>query len=189
MMRRDSIKTVLVALMLLSGGGARAQGSPVPLPPSSFNDRVLARHNAERMRVGVPRLLWSESLATGAQQWAKHLAAINQLTHSPSDSNNPEGENLWMGTKGAYEPEEMVQGWIDEGAQFTGGVFPKVSKTGNWADVGHYTQLIWSKTTQVGCGVASNNTDSYLVCRYAPAGNWMGENPLQPTGTAHPTRK
>ncbi|WP_197707084.1 CAP domain-containing protein [Calothrix sp. NIES-3974] len=27
--------------------------------------------------------------------------------------------------------------------------------TGNWVDVGHYTQIIWRNTTEVGCAIAT----------------------------------
>jgi len=35
--------------------------------------------------------------------------------------------------------------------------------------VGHFTQIVWRDTCEVGCGEA----DGYVVCRYAPPGNWM----------------
>jgi hypothetical protein len=41
--------------------------------------------------------------------------------------------------------------------------------------VGHYTQLIWPTTREVGCAVAKGQGNDVLVCRYAPAGNVLGE--------------
>jgi hypothetical protein len=46
------------------------------------------------------------------------------------------------------------------------------------ADVGHYTQLVWRATTQVGCASASSEREDILVCRYAEAGNYRGERPF-----------
>jgi len=46
--------------------------------------------------------------------------------------------------------------------------------------VGHYTQLVWQKSRKVGCAKANSKTDrggSYIVCRYYPAGNIVGEKP------------
>jgi hypothetical protein len=57
---------------------------------------------------------------------------------------------------------------------FQRGVFPAVSRTGNWEDVGHYTQIVWPTTTRVGCAIASTSRTDYLVCRYSPAGNIDG---------------
>ena len=85
-----------------------------------------------------------------------------------------QGENLFMGTRGAYDYREMADAWIDERASFRGGTFPEVSATGDWSDVGHYTQIVWPETRAVGCALASNANEDYLVCRYLPAGNVVG---------------
>jgi hypothetical protein len=79
-----------------------------------------------------------------------------------------------MGTHGAFSVETMVGGWASERRFFAPGIFPSVSRTGNWEDVGHYTQLIWPTTTRVGCALASTPRIDYLVCRYAGAGNIDG---------------
>ena len=51
--------------------------------------------------------------------------------------------------------------------------FSDVSTTGNWADVGHYTQMIWPGTQRIGCAIAKAARSDVLVCRYWPAGNVM----------------
>jgi hypothetical protein len=79
-----------------------------------------------------------------------------------------------MGTRGAFNLEQMTGSWIAEKRMFVPGIFPRVSRTGNWADVGHYSQMIWPATTRVGCGLASSPSADYLVCRYVPAGNIDG---------------
>jgi hypothetical protein len=79
-----------------------------------------------------------------------------------------------MGTRGAFPAEQMVASWSGERRQFRRGTFPSVSRTGNWADVGHYSQMIWPTTTRVGCAIASSARLDVLVCRYAPAGNIDG---------------
>ena len=84
-----------------------------------------------------------------------------------------------FGTAGAFSLTEMVEAWGDEQAYFIPNrSFPDVSTTGNWADVGHYTQLIWRDTTEVGCGLATANGYDVLVCRYTPPGNYQGEAPF-----------
>lgn len=147
-----------------------------PLP--TVADRLLSSHNAERARVGVAPLSWSAALAADARAWADYLAKTATFEHSVQPKGSKaQGENLWTGTKADFTPEEMVQLWIDEKANYQRGRFPAISKTGNWADVGHYTQLIWYNTTQLGCGLASNAEDDFLVCRYSPPGNWIGDDP------------
>jgi hypothetical protein len=79
-----------------------------------------------------------------------------------------------MGSRGVYSIETMVSGWASEKRFFAPGTFPNVSRSGNWEDVGHYTQMIWPTTQRVGCALASTPRTDYLVCRYAGAGNIDG---------------
>jgi hypothetical protein len=151
--------------------------APVQPGLSPISDRLLAAHNQERGRLGLAPLTWSTALAQSASVWAQHLAKTSSFDHAPP-SKPDEGENLWMGTKGAYTPEDMVGLWIDEKRMFKRGLFPNVSTTGQWSDVGHYTQLIWSRTARIGCAIASNSESDFLVCRYDPPGNWIGESPF-----------
>lgn len=143
-----------------------------------FDDRVLAAHNRERAAMGVPPLQWRARLAHDAQAWADRLAATGAFEHSPDRLSDPEGENLWAGTRNAYSVEAMVDGWVREKRYYKPGVFPNNSTSGRVADVGHYTQLIWSDTREVGCATASSAREDILVCRYSQAGNYRGERPI-----------
>jgi len=148
----------------------------VPLQDqSNLAARLLAAHNRERAAVGVPLLRWDPALAASAASYGPALAAMGRLEHSPRAGRPFESENLWMGSRRAYTPEQMVGTWASEKAYFRPGIFPNVSTTGNWLDVSHYTQMIWRSTTAVGCALhAAANTD-YLICRYAPKGNRDGQ--------------
>jgi cysteine-rich secretory family protein len=139
-----------------------------------FPARILAAHNAERARAGLPPLQWDNALGTAAATYAQQMAFTGQFAHSNRHARTGTGENLWMGTHGAFSVEAMVAGWSSEKRWFVPGVFPNNSRTGNWADVGHYTQMIWPTTTRVGCAIASTPSVDYLVCRYAGAGNIDG---------------
>jgi hypothetical protein len=152
---------------------AVATPTVVTVSPSSFEGRLLATHNTERKRLRILALTWSPQLAAQAAVWAKHLATKGLFEHSQNRGNV--GENLWMGTAGYFTPEQMIGSFIVERQYFRPGKFPDVSTTGKWADVGHYTQLIWSGTQQLGCARASGAGKDVLVCRYFPAGNVMGQ--------------
>jgi len=145
---------------------------------ATFQERILAAHNNERVELGLQPLTWSPTLAQSAQIWANYLASSNRFEHAPDDTKNPQGENLWAGTKGYYSPEAMVDAWIREKKYFRTGVFPNNSSTGRVEDVGHYTQVIWRTTSEVGCAEASTQEEDILVCRYAEAGNYRGERPI-----------
>ncbi len=143
--------------------------------PAPIAQRLLAAHNRERAALGLPPLTWSASLADEARQWSQVLASKNEFAHAPDAVRHEHGENLFMGTAGAYAPEAMIGDFISEKADFRPGRFPDVARDGEWENVGHYTQLIWRGTTEVGCAVVSAKGWDYLTCRYAPAGNVIGE--------------
>lgn len=144
----------------------------------SFDDRVLAAHNRERAALGIAPLDWDPALAADAATWATHLAATGKFEHAPDRPRRPEGENLWAGTRGYYSAEAMVDAWAREKRYYKPGRFPENSTTGNVADVGHYTQLMWRGTGRVGCAVATGAEEDVLVCRYSDAGNYIGEKPF-----------
>lgn len=141
-----------------------------------FSDRLIIAQNAERRSLGLRPLRWDRQLEDAASAYATTLAVTGNWQHSAIASRRGQGENLWMGTHGAFTVEQMTDGWIAEKRMFRPGIFPNVSSTGRWEDVGHYTQVIWADTDRIGCGLRSSRDYDYLVCRYAQAGNVMGQN-------------
>lgn len=144
----------------------------------NFDERVLAAHNRERAELGIAPLHWNPALAQSARRWADYLATTGKFEHAPENHAAPEGENLWAGTRGYFAPEAMVSAWVREKQYFRPGVFPNNSTTGSVEDVGHYTQLVWRATGEVGCARAASGSEDILVCRYAEAGNYIGERPF-----------
>lgn len=145
----------------------------------NFDDRLLAAQNRARYAVGEPPLKWDQELARSAQSWAKYLAQSGKFEHSKDKPGTPaEGENLWAGTTGAYGAESMVGLWTSEKRNYMPGIFPNVSRTGDVEDVGHYTQIIWARSTAVGCDLERGRSEDILVCRYKQAGNVIGQNPV-----------
>jgi uncharacterized protein YkwD len=163
-------RTVGLAL-LMAATPALPQDYLSPLEP----ERVwLAAHNIAREEVGLAPLQWNQSLARDAEDWANTLAERRVFQHAPYDVRKGQGENLWQGTRDRYSPWQMISAFVAEKRDFRPGTFPNVSYTGRWSDVGHYTQIIWPETQEVGCATARNRSDEVLVCRYWPAGNVMG---------------
>ena len=157
---------------------APASEQPVSTTPPAIVEHVtaldaasiLTYHNPYRDELKLTPLVWSDELAKSAQAWVNRLAANNEFKHSKTDF----GENLWRGTAGAYQTKQMIDAWGAEKNQFVYGIFPHVTKGGM---VGHYTQLIWKTTYQVGCGMAKSGDKEYLACHYDPAGNYEDEAP------------
>ena len=162
--------------MLAAIAHASTENSPPAGPdaPNQFAWKLLVLHNAERERVGVSDLTWSSHLAKDAKEWADRLADEGRMRHASRQERKGAGENLWMGSAGYFGPDVMIGAFADERRHYLHGSFPEVSSTGQWQDVGHYTQMVWRETKQVGCAIARGERDDFLVCRYWPAGNFIG---------------
>lgn len=161
---------LLAALAIVVPAPVSAQ-LPI-LDPVSM--RLLVAHNHERTLAGVAPLQWDPALAAAAASYAQTLAVTGRLQHSPRTSRPGQRENLWMGTRAAFSPEQMIASWAAEKRLFRPGIFPAVSATGNWLDVSHYSTMIWPTTTRVGCAIRGGRSMDFLVCRYSPPGNIDG---------------
>ena len=140
---------------------------------SPFARDVLAAHNQERSRYGYPALNWNPALESTATAYAQQLASSGQRTHASRVGRGDERENINQGMI-HWTTSQMLHNWFEEKARFTPGTFPNVC-AGDWSKCGHYTQIIWPTTTDIGCGTATGEGFKWLVCRYAPGGNKDGK--------------
>jgi len=137
---------------------------------------LLNLHNKARADVGVGPLAWSKNLAEYAQSWADHLAATNcRMEHRPDSGKwkQGHGENLFMGTAGYYSVTDAVRAWEKEKSLYHGAPL----NASNWYPSGHYTQLVWKNTRQIGCAKAECRGNVIVVCNYDPPGNVLGQKP------------
>lgn len=140
---------------------------------------MLRGHDTARAAVGVAPIAWSDALAADARRYADTLTRTGRFEHSAQPIGpGREGENLWTSTRDAYSFDEMIGHWVEEGRDFINLPTPAFSRTGRWQDVAHYTQIVWRGSTAMGCALATNATDDYLVCRYSPPGNVVGQRAL-----------
>jgi len=146
-----------------------------------FIATCLQVHNDERAALGIAGLTWSDDLAASALDWAKSLARKNTLKHS--NNRDHIGENIARTRSKSNSLEVLLQMWTDEQIYYVDEPYPRCSSSGNKGDVGHYTQMIWQDTTEVGCGIASGFGRDYLVCQYNPSGNRMGQYAYDSTQT------
>jgi glioma pathogenesis-related protein 2 len=124
-------------------------------------EEMLALHNAKRRAHCAPDLAWSSELARAAQAWADRC----ELAHAPRAMNPNQGENLARGAGSLGEAAFLFGGWYEEMGRY------KFSAPGFQKGTGHFTQIVWRETRELGCAVASCNGRKHWVCRYAPAGN------------------
>ena len=163
--------------ILLSAIAACALAGPAAAL-SPFAQTILAVHNRERLRLGSPPLRWDPRLEAGATAYARQLASAGSLAHAARSGRAGERENLSMGMRGST-PGQMMRNWIEEKRNFIPGLFPDISRSGKWSDASHYSQMVWARTTSIGCGQASGVQWDFLVCRYTPAGNIDGQPVLR----------
>ncbi|MBL7977825.1 MAG: hypothetical protein JNN12_05745 [Bacteroidetes Order II. Incertae sedis bacterium] len=150
---------------------------------------LLDAHNRVRIAEGVPIAGWETTLADFAQQWANQLAQNGcRMQHRPREGTWKQryGENLFMqqstGSLAGFNYQQVVQAWADEKQHYTPGPLRDFSSYPD--QVGHYTQVIWATSTQLGCGVSTCQVGGWntllVVCNYNPPGNYIGQDPLSP---------
>lgn len=160
-------------LLVILAGTTTAQQRPLGNreqadEQSSIAREMLDAHNRVRTRVGVPKLVWSRRLAAYASDWAARLLAGRQFAHRPDSEY---GENLFAISGGRLSPSKVVSEWASESRDYDLRL--------NYCNgvCGHYTQIVWDGTRQVGCGVAKGGGREIWVCNYDPPGNWNGRRP------------
>lgn len=142
---------------------------------ADWQKQILDEHNLQRAKHCSSELSWNATLAAEAQAWADRC----EFEHS----SGPYGENLSAGT--TQTAVQAVDGWYSEISDYD------FAAPGFQASTGHFTQLVWRGTTQLGCGVARCGNifpdfggADYYVCRYLAAGNVQGnyeQNVLPPS--------
>ena len=128
-------------------------------------------HNDARAQVRVAPLRWDPGCADAAQGWANTLAQRDRgLSHS---GRQDYGENVWGGSGRDFGPADAARAWLSERDSYNGGPIDESNR-----NVGHYTQMVWSRTTAVGYGIARSARGTiYIVANYAPPGNMLGQRP------------
>lgn len=154
--------------------------APSFVDPAAFTSAILNSTNVYRSAYNASSVRWNSTL----EDFASSYLAANASSDSDSDdddggsgnnlekctmqhSGGPYGENLALGCSTAGSCVDM---WAAEAplydyaaAQFT-------------HDSGHFTQLVWRDTTDVGCAahLCPGNYGWYLACEYWPRGNIVG---------------
>ena len=141
---------------------------------------ALKVHNDARAAVGVQSLVWSKILEADALEWAKTMAKKDDMYHSSNESRTGQGENLYMysGFSSETPAGDGSTAWYNEIDDYTYSVIGSPENAN--VMIGHYTQMIWSSTTEVGIGKATSASGrEFVVARYSPRGNYIGAYPYE----------
>jgi uncharacterized protein YkwD len=185
----DTLNPLSSGLRIESNNTGVCSPGNVCVSGGEFADTILTLINQERALVGVPPLTWNNTLAADAQTYADYLETTGKTEHPSAEwvAAHPmalEGENLYFGEGGDQSPKNLAQmafdGWFAEKADYQG------QQTGSEGGVtiGHYTQMVWKSTTQIGCAAvtgkdnpANNLPYDRVSCRFTPPGNVVGQTP------------
>jgi len=118
------------------------------------------------------------------------MASVGRMYHDNVENRRHGSHQGWIGQNIAYrgawgngaasfDVEEqllkMVNAWYDEVNDLNGQDPNDYKKYGGTAVIGHFTQVVWEGTTEVGCGVGKRSDGNmhkwYLACNYSPGGN------------------
>ncbi|RYY83535.1 MAG: hypothetical protein EOO15_21195 [Chitinophagaceae bacterium] len=164
---------ISVATLPVAAQMART-GSAIPVAEAQA---ALERHNQIRAEVNAPPLRWSASLAAFAQAWAERQVALGcRMQHRPATGTWAQqyGENIFWGNGRYFDASDATNAWYGEKRDFRYG---PINET-NYLTVGHYTQMVWTASTEVGIGAARCRNGAWIiVANYNPRGNMVGVKP------------
>ena len=155
------------------------------------SDKILQKHNTLRSKHFQAPLIYSKKLANESQKWASYLAKENSC--KMKHSGDIYGENLFWAspsirktktstakkwtiftTSQKIDASKPVHDWYEEIKFYN--YEKNTCKKGKMC--GHYTQVVWKDTKEVGCAAYTCDDFSQVwVCKYKPAGNYIGQKP------------
>ncbi|CAD6564156.1 MAG: hypothetical protein TREMPRED_003894 [Tremellales sp. Tagirdzhanova-0007] len=142
---------------------------------STTNDQTtfVSLHNQIRLHYGANDVTWNNTLANYASTVANKC--INKEVPG-----GPYGENMAWGVGNGFNISRGFASWANEVHDYDW------SKPGFSLDTGHFTQVVWKSTSQIGCATAScpdgtiysgeGQNSVFIVCEYYLAGNVEGDN-------------
>jgi pathogenesis-related protein 1 len=168
-------------------GGMNAADAPGGVGEPAELAGITLAHNEVRAAVDtsslaagpLPPMVWDPDLAAHAQAWAD-MCIDNDgnglVDHSSSSYRQNAagyayiGENIFGSSVAMPTAQQAVTAWASEKANFT---YP----TGCSGVCGHYTQVVWRESVNLGCAIKTCNNLQFkgtILCEYGPGGNSGG---------------
>ena len=137
---------------------------------NNFIEEALKKHNEYRIKHNAPELKINKKLNEMADNYADKLLDSEGKKAFPLNIYNNYstlGENILFSTK--KNAEEMCEIWYNESKNYDYNL-NKFQK-----GTGHFTQMIWKETKEVGFGFKLKDNKFCVVAYYYPSGNVLGE--------------
>eukprot|EP00092_Neocalanus_flemingeri_P016210 GFUD01017545.1.p1 GENE.GFUD01017545.1~~GFUD01017545.1.p1 ORF type:complete len:219 (-),score=53.51 GFUD01017545.1:68-724(-) len=180
---------------------------------SAAKTAILDRHNELRRKVAkgeevgginapqpaaanMKKMVWNTELEDIAQRWADQCTFGHDSVRSKLDGTSV-GQNAYIGYSSAQSQEDVIQAAMAGPAQSWYGEVTSpgfdsqsINPFKFSSGAGHYTQLVWADSEELGCAVvyfkdtsAPLDYNNLVVCNYATAGNYLNAV-MYETGTA-----
>ncbi|XP_076271287.1 cysteine-rich secretory protein 2-like isoform X1 [Rhynchophorus ferrugineus] len=157
-----------------------------------IQNKIVLYHNYYRAKVkplssNMLKMKWHKETARAAQKWAESCKFLIHDTPTGRHIANYGacGQNIFIASKRVPRFFAIETWWLEKN-DF------KYGKKTNMSVVGHYTQLVWASSHEVGCGLAKCYQKVYdkeqkeieskkrvfynYVCNYCPSGNRPGRS-------------
>ena len=149
---------------------------------------ALDAHNSVREKHGLKPLIWSEKLAQHSQEWSDHLGSGKSCRMFHRPGKHEFGENLFIASPRVWNDNQeeifrarskvtirdVVKEWAEEEKWYD----YQSNTCQEGKQCGHYTQVVWRDTTEVGCAVTfCPDKSQNWVCSYNPKGNKKDKKP------------
>ena len=129
---------------------------------------ILDIHNRKRALHNSPPLKLNSDLNELAKKSANKISKNKTFTKNIYNGEYL-GENIFIYKGLILEPENICNEWYDEIKNYDKSLNKYQKNTG------HFTQMIWKETKEIGFGYTNNDGIYYAVVYYYPAGNTLGE--------------
>ena len=153
-----------------------ASGVVSLIPSNTEIETILNLHNYIRSTVSptssdMVALEWDFSLQRVAQSLANTCVFGHDCQGCRNLLNNRTleiGQNAYSNTGGQYDSSSfwynVISAFYTEIENF---VYGTGSKTGNWENVSHYTQIVSSTSYKIGCGASQCGNSLFAYCNFA----------------------
>lgn len=163
----------------------------------NFREDIIQGHNVVRHRAGLEGLTWSNALENNAARRLKELVDGGCFIEHSGDHYRFSaagfkyvGENLYKVINMEPTGVDVADAWYAEVDDYTYGLVSQscvkdkcIHRSSPPCMIGHFTQMMWQKTTQLGCARAEcpNQLKKTFIaiCHYGPGGNIGGFRPFE----------
>ncbi|KAF2167519.1 hypothetical protein M409DRAFT_36574 [Zasmidium cellare ATCC 36951] len=166
--------TFLTLILTLS---ITSLGAPLESRDFDYVASALKAHNVHRQNHSASDLVWDDTLANAAQEWAQ----VCTFAHNTTIGGGGYGQNIALGNSDTCISISISDQWYNNElgwyASLYGEAQPSMTDFEHW---GHFSQVVWKGTTKVGCATVNcpdgvmgwPSTPWITVCDYGGPGEF-----------------